>query len=380
MQCVCVCMFVELVGDDPDVVMWESIMNDHGTAVKHAFENHMRNAISLPRRPLYHVLVAGKRNGGTHWDKNHGLYHKELIIPQYIDFGSGHMQFQPSYGLNPIDVKKSPNFSKGNLYVSWHPGPFGARMYAEIIAYEYLTSLLRVLEDIEIVISTLDVDGKPIEEMLEILEDPPRTRVYLSENGIGGQCEPLCTNASTSYCLSGYQPLADDIFSLYRWQRNPDCKWKYQMIAGNSLFVLFFVYDCNVFLLGNSQALWYGSGGQAANDLRYAFIGDSNSGTLDIYMKSSVMRYVLLNICCKPKGMGFNEVLVFELYEILPKFNFVSALECLMQEENKDLWSIGLGCVLQVPKQFEKYLLKISLKANVKGFSGTLKVEQVQIH
>eukprot|EP00488_Nonionellina_sp_1-RS-2012_P001637 TRINITY_DN2681_c0_g1_i1.p1 TRINITY_DN2681_c0_g1~~TRINITY_DN2681_c0_g1_i1.p1 ORF type:complete len:209 (+),score=51.11 TRINITY_DN2681_c0_g1_i1:114-740(+) len=54
-----------LIGDDADVVWWESRMNDHGDAVDHAVENHFRNAITLPRRPLYHIMTAGK-NGPYH--------------------------------------------------------------------------------------------------------------------------------------------------------------------------------------------------------------------------------------------------------------------------------------------------------------------------
>ena len=34
---------------DADVVMWESVMNDHGTGKDHAQENHFRNSISLKR-------------------------------------------------------------------------------------------------------------------------------------------------------------------------------------------------------------------------------------------------------------------------------------------------------------------------------------------
>jgi hypothetical protein len=233
-------------------------MNDHGDAVDHAFENHMRNAISLPRRPLYHVMIAGKNNGGKDWNEERTVNPRlrsgkkkgaGVLQSQYMDFGAGIMQFQPGFGINPLAATGAKGWSISDLYISWHPGAHGHRVYDEILAYEYLDALLKVLQDIQPLIKELgggEAD-EPIEEMLEMLEDPPRNAMYLSEKGIGGGCEPLCTNASNTFCLSGYQPLANDNYMIAKWVMDEQVldSWKYALNSGNS------------------QALWYGTGGQA---------------------------------------------------------------------------------------------------------------------
>ena len=49
-----------LVGESPDVIFWESVMNDAGSRiVTKTIENHLRNSLSLPKRPVWHAMIAG---------------------------------------------------------------------------------------------------------------------------------------------------------------------------------------------------------------------------------------------------------------------------------------------------------------------------------
>ena len=47
------------VGEDVDVVYWESFMNDQGRPELSSLEVHLRNTLRLPGRPLWHALQAG---------------------------------------------------------------------------------------------------------------------------------------------------------------------------------------------------------------------------------------------------------------------------------------------------------------------------------
>eukprot|EP01083_Nonionella_stella_P004384 12673_1 len=210
-----------LIGDDADVVFWESQMNDHGDAVSHSVENHFRNAITLPRRPLYHVMRAGKNGGGESepcygWlcGSNHG---DGLLQSAYTDFGAGATQFFPTGGLATVNTSEYKEFETGYLYVSWHPGPTGHRVYAEMLAYHYLSCVLETFADIADLINDFDTRGKPIEAMLEILEDPPRSRT-IPHDHVANQCDPVCTNATEAVCISGYATLGKPRYSLKRWR------------------------------------------------------------------------------------------------------------------------------------------------------------------
>merc|ERR1719336_2216459 len=47
-------------GDNADVIYWESFMNDGGQPVQSVLETHMRNSLLQKRRPVYHLVHAGK--------------------------------------------------------------------------------------------------------------------------------------------------------------------------------------------------------------------------------------------------------------------------------------------------------------------------------
>jgi len=285
-----------LIGDDADVVFWESQMNDHGAAVEHATENHFRNAITLPRRPLYHVMHAGKngpdkgeyaeeyaesdkengfKNEGACYgwicgnnNKNDPDYPGGILMAPYTDYGSGVTLFYPAYGLAAVNNTKYEEFSNGYLYVSWHPGPTGHRVYAEMLAYHYLSCVIQTLMDIKPLIDDLTPSTnaltKPIEEMLEILEDPPTKP--LPEAFSAGHCDPFCTNATESVCISGYETLGTPRYSLRRFREKQDSvqdtgKWTYTE------------------WFSNPQAFSYKQGGQASSDNKWWWYTNSADST-----------------------------------------------------------------------------------------------------
>merc|ERR1712130_436123 len=102
---------------------------------------------------------------------------------------------------------------------------------------------------------------KPIEAMLEILEDPP-TKKTLPHDGIAGQCDPLCTNATESVCISGYKTLGKPRYSLKRWREKSD----------HSEDIGQWTYDA---WMKNVQALIYKEGGQGNNDIKSAWTTNS---------------------------------------------------------------------------------------------------------
>ena len=222
-----------------------------GDAVEHSVENHFRNAVTLPRRPLYHVMHAGKngpentpgkhnekyesKNGKKAAFKNEDLCygwlcgrekkdihdHKGgLLMEEYTNYGSGITLFFPTNGLTAINRTKYEEFKTEYLYVSWHPAPSGHRVYAEMLSYHYLTAVLETLSDIKDLIDSLTPKNqethKPIEEMLEILEDPPTSR-QIPHDSVAKQCDPFCTNSTEAVCISGYKTLGKPQYSLQRW-------------------------------------------------------------------------------------------------------------------------------------------------------------------
>jgi len=64
---------------------------------------------------------------------------------------------------------ESKKFMDNNFYVSWHPSSDSSQVhciYSEMLVYFYLKCLKPVINDINTNI--------PVQEMLEILEEPPR--------------------------------------------------------------------------------------------------------------------------------------------------------------------------------------------------------------
>jgi len=385
-----------LIGDDADVVFWESQMNDHGDAVDHSVENHFRNSVTLPRRPLYHVMHAGK-NGpestpGVH-DEQYGTKKKGkkaafknedkcyqwlcgkntkdihdhdggLLMEEYTDYGSGIMLFYPANGLRAVNTTKYEEFKKEYLYVSWHPGPTGHRVYAEMLSYHYLSAVLETLMDIKDLIDALTPRNqetvKPIEEMLEILEDPATTR-NLPTDSVAKQCDPFCTNATESVCISGYKTLGKPRFSLQRWRRKED-----ENERGGE-----WVYNE---WMGNPQALMLGEGGQGNNDIKEQWFTRSPNERISFIFEAKQHGFIAI------EGQGPLDELVNEEEAVEIWLNAVdmesgevlegngSKSKCVGEREKKKnkWWTLdnGIGCHINGLTAGQKYEVVIrSLKA-----------------
>jgi len=277
-----------------DVVFWESIMNDAGSdnSRRHTIENHLRNVLSLsggtyngniPNRPLWHAVIAGADASAT------SLYegYKDLI-QQYSDFGAGIVEFNAANALKRKNLLKNEMF-----YVTWHPGPRGHRLYAEQIAYFYLNATLSVLESIRSPIIDLSKKlnmskiSRPVLEMLELLQDAPYdTGLPLMKNT--KKCQPLCTDASTSHCILGFNP-KDRSYDISKFVINAS-KWKYDFVAGNP------------------QPIDAMNGGQASIDTKYGYKGNMNSGPLILELSINGNNYLLIEKPYADWG-GLNDVI-----------------------------------------------------------------------
>ena len=387
-----------LIGDDADVVFWESQMNDHGSTVSHAEEIHFRNAITLPRRPMYHVMHAGK-NGPNHngqyveqyddelseQDKKNGKtaafknenncygwicgddksknknYDHGLLSSPYTEYGSGLTMFFPTNGISQINTTKYEQFRTGQLYVSWHPGPAGHRVYAEILAYHYLTCAIETFIDIkdlidELTPSNIDTIQKPIEEMLEILEDPP-TKPLPKDFNVG-QCDPLCTNSTESVCISGYRTLGKPRFSLQRFREKNDInddigKWKY-----NS-----WMY--------NPEAFLYKKGGLGHNDIKDMWESKTkDSNQLKFIFEAKQHGFLSIegtNI--QDKINGKNPIAEITINQISLINGQIDNEQC-----SKDLCGKPLKCENKERKN-EKYWIIGALGCNIYGFIPYQKYE-----
>eukprot|EP01083_Nonionella_stella_P004386 12679_1 len=391
-----------LIGDDADVVYWESQMNDHGTAISHAVENHFRNAITLPRRPLYHVMRAGKvgpeqvgkhytqeesKNGKQGQFKTEGhcyrwvcgkdrpdhRYENGLLDPTYTNYGTGITMFYPTAGLSSINKTKYAEFKTGYLYISFHPGPSGHRVYAEMVAYYYLTSVLETFADIKDLIDDLtphdgDTTNKPIEAMLEILEDPPRAK-EIPHDHVANGCDPVCTNATEAVCLCGYEAVAlgKPRFSLKRWrqkdsEKDDDGKWEYSR------------------WMGNFQSFCDKQGGQGSCDIKNKWeTKTSQSNELKFGFEAKQYGYITIS-GDKIEGKNVEK----KIYEIDMKTGEISqnpqykehgkALECGTGGTLKDNWQKENGCTIGGLKPYQKYQIVFNVVKDVTFFVKHIRI------
>ena len=295
-------------GDDIDVVFWESMMNDagHDNSDRHMIENHLRNSISLPRRPLWHAMIAGQQGDEpSKFEKENAdgtLASKKSrrkiydawapLIEYYKEFGAGIVEFKPSNGLNPY--LNENNEDAGKYYVTWHPGPQGHRLYADQIGYFYLGALLEVLVDIEKDVLELET-SVPLEEMLNILEEPPRE----GELPDGYKCNPICTDAGVrpqhQYCMAGFRPLDSHNefarYQLYDFQRSFQPAAHNQEELGNWNNNGHWPYDL---VAGQSQPMTRFDGSQGSIDSKYGFIGKRSNGKLYLSVKVLGHQFILI--------------------------------------------------------------------------------------
>ncbi|ETO22013.1 hypothetical protein RFI_15189 [Reticulomyxa filosa] len=336
----------EIVGDDADVVFWEEIMNDGGRPPPKAIENHIRNAITLKRRPVWHAILAGSYSGDPSTFRKVQLNsaYKELA-EYYTKVGAGIVEFFPSNGINPL-VSQDNKYSPDLLYVTWHPGPRGHRYYAQIIAHFYLTSLLSVLKTIQPAIQNMKTTV-PTLEMHDLLQDIPADSILPS----GKYCGKVCTSAKRRWCISGMFP--SDSSHFLRWYaESTPLLWPWQSIASNA------------------QSLANMDGGQAAIDAKYGFLGNGRSQTLKIKIKTSDKKYVMIH---RPYA-DWNSLK--EAIKTMRSWLHLQIdgkdVECIRagSDQAQDLWMVddefNVGCVVALPSSSQdKSILSILISGDI---------------
>merc|ERR1712130_925776 len=197
---------------------------------------------------------------------------------------------------------------------------------------------------------------KPIEAMLEILEDPP-TKKTLPHDGIAGQCDPLCTNATESVCISGYKTLGKPRFSLKRWRE----KKNHDEDEGQWIYNDWF---------SGEQAFILKKGGLAANDIKSQWMTSSKDSN-ELKFRFEAKQYGFIAI----EADGINDAVRKKKVEIIineidlksngkistsPKYkDHGKHLECL-DVKNKDVvrdrWALrSNGCNIGGLQPYQKY-------------------------
>eukprot|EP00494_Astrolonche_serrata_P002257 UN02263 len=192
-------------------------MNDGGRPVTPMLEVHLRNAIRIPSKPLWHTLHAGTCERDVkvgEWKRYEGYRDISDLAKYYDKSGVGNIHFKPCIGLEPLREEKPYS----DAYANWHPGSIGHRMYAEVIAYEYITALKTVLEDLQDDIVNAvghDITQRSRSDLLKLLKDPQMEPVP----------EPLKCGAycdHSSICITGFRPI------MPRWELQKFC-WTYHL-------------------------------------------------------------------------------------------------------------------------------------------------------
>jgi len=254
------------------------------------------------------------------------------------------VEFNPSNGLNPLALS-NPKYKQERLYVTWHPGPQGHRYYAQIIAHFYLNSLLNVLTTITPAIETMKANV-PTLEMYDLLQDIPAD----SNLPPGKYCGKVCTSSKARWCISGMVP-SDTSHNLRHYNAS-ETLWPWKLIASNS------------------QSLLNKDGGQAAIDAKYGYLGDANTQSLDITIKTKGKRYVMIH---RPYA-DWNR-----LQESIEKMRSWLHLqldgedvECIQQDSSaaEGLWMVDnkfiIGCVIALPEgDADKRVLSIAIGSEI---------------
>jgi len=168
-------MVPQMVGEDADVVIWESIMNDGGRPnLDRGFELHIRNSLRIAKSPVYHMVVAGECKGGSEISPDHSFLEAFTNYAKY-----GLMFFKPCNGAKEIEDRLDEYKPHNHkiLWISWHPGPQGHRLFATIFAYTYLGSVIKVIEDNLDQLKDMAPNGVPTDALaifIHSLDDHPK--------------------------------------------------------------------------------------------------------------------------------------------------------------------------------------------------------------
>jgi len=216
-----------LVGDDPDMVFWESFMNDAPLNPRD-LEVHLRNAISLPSQPFWFIFDArtGKRTNDTigHWNRKG--------VKQFMhDFSDLYPQaallyyspFEPLISIEDhpdfFGLGTSPGgkmFGKPTQYhhMNWHPSSRGHRWAAEAIAYFFFSSIIVAIDDLMRGETLIEVEKQPVSDSMF--------------------CGEMC-NHGPAWCAMTFEP-HDPKYGLDRFVVQQD-GWVYEDNGDSSVIV-----------------------------------------------------------------------------------------------------------------------------------------------
>ena len=262
-------------------------MNDGGSANsrKHTMENHIRNSLSvlggtynknIRNRPLWHSLIAGGRPTPHSFDeKGMAMYsgYADLVSVYSQQYGAGMVEFIPSNGMSPMNATEPQYWNRDRFYVNWHPGPFGHRLYAEMIAHFYLGAALKALEMVPPVTTEM-LSVNETSEIFKFLEDPPYLSGLPNRVAKDRKCDPICTDAQHQFCIFGMNP-KDHAYDLRKYVVDAN-GWKFEQIAGNP------------------QSIEFMEGGQGSMDTKFGYKGNRDSGTLVMNLRVVGHRYVMV--------------------------------------------------------------------------------------
>ena len=223
----CVSQFSQ---NDADMVFWESLMNDAGYKNSYDyFETWVRNVVTMPKHPLYGVISTGDATGryGDACPKPYcamtnkvNLYWWKQVEPMYAEMKNGYYMATVAFRRGCANLYETKDECK-DLTVTWHPGPHGHRLNAEVLAHFYLRVTLDGLNKYGSQINDLLTKDKQPTLGLECLlgekEGPKwdsKKHEYLSwqdKKGVSGldsgkYCQDTCS-VSPSWCISSYYPM-----------------------------------------------------------------------------------------------------------------------------------------------------------------------------
>lgn len=166
------------------------------------------------------------------------------------------MEFWPCHGSWQLANEKGENHNSPRwLYVTWHPGPLGHREYAEIQAWNYLNSALKVLEPLEDKIREAAPYGVPTSKLDQTLEEPGVVPVP-EPLSCGETCKGLGAAKASTSCLTALEPANQEATLTYLVQDST--RWKHETGAAWG---------------DNHKTLSAKNGGMNANDRKFKWSG-----------------------------------------------------------------------------------------------------------
>jgi len=214
-----------LIGDDPDIVFWESFMNDGSKPVPKFLELHYRNAITRKKKPLWAAIQTNAKpaNYMVHEYRHETLGNYKDFSPlagRYSKY-AGFLMFWLMQGRRGFGDQKPYD----EMNVNWHPNPIGHRFMAQGLAYHYIVAAEIILKEFGDRIKSLSPDGVPTEDLDKLLidEDPSQAEelpesVWCSENcKLPSWCTTMLKPADSKYRIDLNQIISSEGWKIRFW-------------------------------------------------------------------------------------------------------------------------------------------------------------------